>query len=311
MASAGVDVGYVTLGIVLTLGAMAASRYFGLSLPTGLGDSSTALYLKMFFQFFANIIPTTILMGGFAADVIRQEVRLSPPAIASLITIAVSGAIGRFFATSTGQNIGFSDNEGSLWCTLPGLSIFESPYLPMAFISTSTIAFYYMFWSANSSVNRSSTFMNAFFGIALVIQLATFAVGDCFSSYFPIFGSILVNIFLALLVGLFVAGCTYGYTSTVDPMNYDPFVGTPTSASGPNAASGSTARAGGYGTGCPAGQQRTALHYCIPCASNCITVGEKCVCDAVDHSQPVQGGDDNTFVAELYKNGQLVTSTIA
>lgn len=87
-------------------------------------------------------------------------------------------------------------------------------------------------------------------------------------------------------LGIALGSITAGSAIAADKGHYNPF--TPTM----NGATGGSSGGGASGTG----------DLKLPNTGNLVA----------GHSQPVQGGgDENTFVAELYKNGQLVTSTLA
>jgi hypothetical protein len=118
---------------------------------------------------------------------------------------------------------------------------------------------------------RPSTSTLLAFGIVWIAQFGTFIFGECSMSYRALFGSVLFNIILSTVAGIIIGAISFA------------------SAQG-------NARLNPYNL--PSG---------LPNAS---TGGS--TLKNVGHSQPVQaGGDENTFVAELYKNGQLVTDSIA
>jgi hypothetical protein len=104
-----------------------------------------------------------------------------------------------------------------------------------------------------------------------VTQFLTFITGDCISSYYPIIGNVTV---LNVLIAT-VLGGLIGFATYLmfsEDLSYNPL-----NTSGVNT-----------------------------------TVKKDGGLTRVGHSYPEQsGGDENTFVAELYKDGQLVTDTLA
>lgn len=271
--------------------------------------------------FIANLLPFALLTYGFAGDFINQEYltpRLSAPSIGAFLAMLIVGLGGQAYAGTQGVDLSAQDTSGLLWCTIPGMENAESPWIPTAFISTATIAFYYLFWAWHT--NRAYRGMLLGFLAVLFVQSMAFGLGGCSNSYMPLFGNSVFNIFAAVLIGLATALITYLSTSLAGGIKYDPFP-TSTTAGGAGGTGGnSTGGFGGFGVSCPPGQQKTERQFCVACPSNCVVVGENCVCDdnspsrGPGHhrtSQAVQEGDENTFVAELYKNGQLVTDSIA
>ncbi len=274
-------------------------------------NSEYAKYPYAFLAFVANLMPFALLAYGIAGDTVNQEFRLSIPSIAAFASILVVGLGSQMFASKNQVDLSDQDTSGTLWCTIPGLEGFESPYFPTAFISTAIIAIYYICWTLHSS--KSITTPLLVFGIIFVAQFGTFIVGDCVSSYKPLFGSIVFNIFSSIGIGSIIGLITYFSTFSNPQLNpYNLPGGSSSGASG----------GGNTGAGvCPAGTTAVGNNLCKSstggspvCESGFIMRRGKCEKQLTGggHSYPVQGGgDENTFVAELYKNGQLVTDSIA
>jgi len=250
------------------------------SLPTGIGEIPTT-----FVTFIANMMPFALLAYGIAGDVVNQEgPRLSIPSIAAVGSILVLGIGSQMFATSYGANLSAQDTSGLMWCTIPGLEGVESPYFPTAFMSTAIIGFYYLCWSWHTGRPWTSTLLA--FGIVWIAQFGTFIFGECSMSYKPVYGSVLINILLSTLAGIIIGAISFASASGNASLN-------PYNLPGSNNGQGHTQ---GRLSKCPDGS--------VPIDGRCPY--------RTGHSQPVQGGgDENTFVAELYKNGQLVTDSIA
>lgn len=253
------------------------------SLPTGIGEIPTT-----FVTFIANMMPFALLAYGIAGDVVNQEgPRLSIPSIAAVLSILVVGIGSQMFATSYGANLSAQDTSGLMWCTIPGLEGVESPYFPTAFMSTAIIGFYYLCWAWHTGRPSTSTLLA--FGIVWIAQFGTFVFGECSMSYKPLFGSVLINILLSTLAGIVIGAISFGSASgniRLNPYNLP----------------------GGTASGAVPGNPPAHLSKC---SDGSVPIDGKCPYKT-GHSQPVQGGgDENTFVAELYKNGQLVTDSIA
>jgi hypothetical protein len=275
---AGSAIGVVAFGFVMYL--LYKNRE---SLPTGIGEIPTT-----FVTFIANMMPFALLAYGIAGDIVNQEgPRLSIPSIAAVLSILVVGIGSQMFAVRNGANLSAQDTSGLMWCTIPGLESVESPYFPTAFMSTAIIGFYYLCWSWHTGRPSTSTLLA--FGIVWIAQFGTFIFGECSMSYRPLFGSVLINIILSTVAGIIIGAISFASAQGNASLN-------PYSLPGgsPSAATGGSVPA-----------------HLSKCPDGSIPIDGKCPYKT-GHSQQAQGGgDENTFVAELYKNGQLVTDSIA
>jgi hypothetical protein len=294
-------------GIALVVAAGAAFSNSGLSMP-----SSTTSMITAVVAFVANVLPFALLAYGLIGDLILWNYRLSIPSLAALGSVFIVGFVSRIIATGYyNKDLSNQDTFGSSWCTLPGLEVLESPWLPTAFLSTGLIATYYLCWigDTNGDLSRALSVL----GIVWGIQLASFLATDCASSYFPIFGSVFLNIILSTGIGALLGLVTFSIVrknaaynpmeikiTTVQPPNYYDF--------------------GNSSAECPAGTKPAGNHTCkyddtfepftngTVCENGYEMSGGKCVQSSAGHSKPVQAGEESTFVAELYKNGKLVTA---
>jgi len=238
-------------------------------------------FVKSILLWFANILPFTILIYGIAGDIINQTgVKLALPSIVALVSMTALGIGGQLWGSyAGGLNLNTEETYGSFWCTIPGLERLESPYIPTAFLATSLIAFYYLTWAW--AINIPSGKLATFFGITLVVQLSSYLMGGCSQSYASIAGpGGLLNVIIPIIIGVVLGSVTAGSAMATNESkaHYNPFTPTANGATG----------GGLQGSGQPPPK------------------------DVSGHSQPVQdGGDENTFVAELYKNGELVTPSLA
>ena len=306
------------LGAILGVALMALAAFGIYAYRGSMGSPSVNLSSLSawsdYLSFFSNFLPFALLTYGFAGDIINQEWRLSIPSWTVLISVMVIGLGTQWFAGSQeGINLSKQDTSGRLWCTIPGLEGFESPFFPTAFIVTSSIMFYYMYWfprSGKSDMDRWK--IVGWFLAIFALQVGTFIGGECHVAYvgeFPIAVYILLSFFV---IGPIIAGIAYG--SVANDSTKNPFampMGSPGGATG-----GMTCPDGGTvsfnSTGQPFCKHTGSISTCsdgsVPIDGKCPYRGGSAY---GGHSEPVQGGDENTFVAELYKNGQLVTDSIA
>jgi hypothetical protein len=305
----------VVEGIFSTIGAFVV--LFGIAfalfrvktdVPSWASDIPVSLVM-----FVANIFPFALLAYGFVSDTIFQEFRLSLPSLMSLGLILLVGGGSKIFATRyQNQDLSPQDSSGTAWCTIPGLEGLESPYLPTAFMSTAVISFYYLCWAWDSKIN--STTLGLVFLAIWALEWIVFQVGDCSSSYLSLFGSgggfIFLNIVVSTVIG--IIGGAIAFATVRGNQAYNPLLGK---------TSGSFSMGWGVDAKCPAGTSPAGNHTCeyngkehfsgkpIICETGYELQNGACVPSVDGYSQPVQsGGDENTFVAEIYKNGQLVTN---
>jgi hypothetical protein len=283
--SAGLGIG-VAVGVVGVL----AFAGTGSMLISRLGSPTASTLMAPFYLFFfsiASFVPFGMLMYGFISDMFNQEFRNSFVSLMALGGIAVSWLLGLAFSRNQQLDLSPMNSNASLaesgWCTLPGLEAFESPIFPMSFVSSSTIIFFYLLsgfiirgggWFPNQSLVIGSL-------ITLTMQVMSFYAGGCRESYFPLFGSTVNNLLGAILFGCIIGGLSFLLVSGPLPQ-YQPFQGFK-----PGVVPGTTPSNGkGYGSTGPASEPNSATCSADP-------------------------GDDNAYVATLYKNGQEVTANLA
>lgn len=275
------------------------------SFPPGILDIPFALI-----TFLGNLMPFALVAYGIAGDMINQDgVRLSIPSLAALGAIFLVGISGKMIAINGGQDLSNQETGGLVWCTIPGLESVESPYFPTAIMSTMIIAFYYMCW-AWSTPSRLAWPLGLFFSIVYAVQLLAFMNGECAASYIPPFGGILGSIIISSVLGIAIGSISWAATGRAT--QFSPFnipLGSPSGASGSTCMPGESRVANGC-------KENFTEHFSdkkLRCDPGYAEVQGACVeaTTTGGHSQQVQGGDENTFVAELYKNGRLVTDSIA
>jgi len=296
----------ITLTTIIVAGGVAFIVYkYREMIPSGFFDIPGGMV-----TFVANVMPFALLVYGFSGDMVNQEFRLSIPSIAALSSVFIFGIIGQFLATKSGTDLSPQDSSGRLWCSIPGLESAESPYFPTAIMTTCIISLYYICWAWHTNSSSTLALFFYFSGI-LTVQLATFVFGECFGSYTAPYNSpvlvILIPIFLGSIIGIITFASSRG---SQNPFNIP--------LASPSAAAGTAGTSAG---GCPPGTTSAGQYRCTSdsggppvCENGFFMNNGNCIRLLTNggHSQQVQGGgDENTFVAELYKNGQLVTDSIS
>lgn len=339
------------LGIAIMLG-LVKSYLFPVATVTQ--DAFTKLFggiLGGFLRMSLNVVPITLFTFGFASDLINQEMRMSIPSIAAFLLMIVLRALTTVqqMRGALPQFAPAGGDASQFFCTLPGLEFIENPWLPTSVLSTIIISFYYLFWAAH--YGQKLALIGAITGFAVAASTLQFTLGSCANLYVNMIPSLRgFGVLLpAWIVGLIVAGITYGVVVSVYPSK---------SPIAPGAA-GSLVIPGGSqvipGGTCGPGFTDDGTGNCIPvipgakCApgfyddgsGNCVAptpnqtcpVGQKYFeadsrgpagCRCPDGTMPGSGGTcgfanqssapsggEQTFVAELYRNGKLISSSLS
>jgi len=291
-------------------------RVAGTGAATAAGDIASAII-----TFLSNFLPFALFTFGFMSDVVHLEWRASIPSVAGLGAIVLLKVVSMF----TNFGLTRSDNSATSWCTIPGLEVLENPFLPMAFVLTSTVLFYYSYWTGYPGSPSTNVFAIVA-GIIFSVQMSSFYLsGNCKDYYYltPNVG-VAGNVVLSALLGAIVAGIAFGSA-----------IGSGGDAMNPYLRGASSTGASGGQLLCPNGDalkfDDKGVPYCEkPPGPKCpdgttpfpVTVNGKqvMVCPAPvgattkigqSMSTPTVGADGDIFVlADLYKNGQPVTDSL-
>jgi len=286
-----------------------------------------------------KVLPIGFLMTGPIIDIINSKgVVSSIPTLASLATLLIFKGISMIWAPVPFFDSLTSDNSG-FWCTLPGFEYFENPFLPSSILTSTIIGFYYVFWA--SKINQQILPVSAVAGTAILGSVMQFQLGGCSPYYKTIFGyGGAETILLSLLVGTIVAGITFG-SSTAGGMQNNPLFGFTAAAPVPGPGGKPACPSGTFpdpstGNCCPVGSYwDLSTQTCKTTSPNpTCPVGQKyfeadstgpagCRCpngsmpdsnggcpSSVSSNQSGAPQGEQTFVAELYKNGQMITQSI-
>jgi len=249
----------------------------------------------------ASFLPFGLLMFGFISDIINGDgFHNSYPGCVALASVIASFILGKVGANALKLNISPVNTTSSLaqggWCTIPGLEALESPFMPMSMLISSIIITYYSIFLGTSNITLGSqaTAIASLVGI-YAIEIIAFYASACIPSYVPLFGNFSYNLILTTIIGAGIGAAAYAFVVHVSPSlspfqqyanltqgvqeNFTPKAGF--SFVGPHAPTAAT-------------QKPTARSEPTTCAVASNEVG-----------------DENTYVAEIYKNGQLVTEKIA
>ena len=262
----------------------------------GLIYGSKSLFDANSFQYasiFAMYLPVAYVMVGIISDIVAQEYKASSSSVTAIAAIIVNKLVSMIvvYLGGTTQKIqeatAVSGDITTLYtrvyqgCTVPGFEGMESIVAPQSIV---IIVSLFMFFALEIGINHSGQSLSGLVWLsitALVIQLAFINTNGCLRNEYYWNGSVLLSIVIALLVGGSVGAAGWMINRTMFPV-------TP----GSNSAGGS---GGGLGS--------TGPVVGPPSGSVLPPVGGS--------TGGSSSSDDNQFVCEAYKNGELITSTIA
>ena len=274
-----VEVAFGVIGFVVVVGGMVyASKT--------LGGPNSFQYASIF----AMYLPVTYVLVGIISDIVSQEYKASASSVTAIVAITLNKLISILFVYfgSTTQKLQEEiSNSGDITtlytrvyqgCTVPGFENMESIVAPQSLV---IIVSLFMFFALEIGVNHPGQSLSGIVWIAItafVIQLAFIHTNGCLTGEYYWNGSLVVAIAMSLLIGGLAGGLGWSANRFMFP-----------DAPGSAAAGG---RGGGLGsTGPVVGPPSSILPQ----------VGG-----------PTNGSSDNDqFVCEAYKNGELITSTIA
>ena len=312
--SSGQEVGLgAGLGAIVTLIVVGSSFYF--LQKNGAPSIPGMSGLKVLPVLLSNLLPISFFLYGFISDMLKTELNSSIPSIISLGFMFLFKLFDYFVAGTSQLPGGSSVNETGVWCTLPGFEFLENPFIPTSLFTFTFIIFYYAMMAFKKFGNTwltSSLWIGGAIGSSAI--MSTHALNGCINYYAKSYSPL---ISLVLGTGL---GSAFGYFIGANPFN---------STSNTGGSSGGSSSSNSSVGSCGAGEQKTydGLN-CVKCPPQCTLVGLDCKCDnpadeppQPNPPQPVPGthglnsthslpvsGSEQTFVAELYKDGQLVMS---
>jgi len=263
---------WATIGTLVFLGLTGISVSGVLNLPIAGFPQGLRGIFNVILQFFSNFIPFSLLTFGFMSDLVHQQFKAGLPSSVAIGLVFLSAVISRLVAGTTGLSLSRAETSGNVWCTIPGLEQLESPYIPMAFVITSCITSYYTLWSVRTMKNSPENMSFAILGMVLIfIQMATFAfIGDCPSYYRTFELPYIGRSAFINILAALVYGSFFGYLTYQFTHAFDAVRWNPYIARNPY---------------------------------------EKEGFESEGRTEPVQD-TDQTFVAEIYKNGQPVTDSL-
>lgn len=300
-------------------------------LTTVASSAGTSMFttIGMFFKTLVLYIPNALVLFGFIIDTINQELRYSIASLIGISSVFVNFLFGTLMKKLlSGQSIGealsatanvvasapaaavatvnpFAESTstnpfaggmrgGYVGCTVPGFESIESLYAPQGLVLPAAI---FMYLIMDFGTHRSAS-RNIGLGVilpAILVLHSSIMWGlGCFSKYY--WQNPLVTIFAGFTVGAIcgISGWAVVKTFFADKL--------PTSALNPmfgSSSGGSRSNVGPGGTG-PLGSDGPVIP---PSGVNSARSPGVGTCSAPN--------DQDQFVCEAYKNGKLITTTMA
>ena len=265
------------------------------------GSQSTTSPRFQYASILAMYLPVTYVMTGFLVDIVSQQFKESGAGLSAILGVCLNKWASMILASSGGttqklqEAISYNGDISRLYttvyrgCTVPGFEDLESILSPQSFVVIFSIFFFFLIDILTNYPGQSVAGLSGLLAVALIVQMWLLSENSCWKAEYywksfymliPIILSAVFGLLGAVIVGFSVQAIRKALPSASTDKNINP-------ASKPG---------GGFGSTGPVTAPTT------------------------DSALPSVGGptggssgssDDNQFVCEAYKNGELITSTIA
>lgn len=264
-------------------------------------------------------IPVALVMFGFIADAVIGDYHYSIASITSIIGMilnkfgadyapslsGITSYIPRFSTAAPAPAAAAApevnpflggQRGGFIECSLPGFEWLENTFAPQGLVMSMTVLFYILIelWDTNQASNSLGIGMITLFTVLL--QGAAFVRNGCLTRY--TYGK--WSIPIALVMGITFAGSAYGTVKATRK-----YLGIKGGATLQRPNNTNFSMNTNTNKVCPVGTHLSPEGNCVGADSEEIPVGQF----QGEKSSPTDPNDQ--FVCEAYKDGELVTSTIA
>jgi hypothetical protein len=315
-----------------------------------MADSEKGTSIAQYFGLLGLYLPVSYVLAGALSDSISQRWSTSGASLSALLGVVVNFIASKFidsagFTTIKMQSGVLSGNAGNLTgmysgCTVPGMEGFESILAPQSIVIIFAMSTFFLIDITQNQPGQSVSGLIGLTVVLTLIQVFVLISNACWTSDFyvnwPTELSVVklaskFMIFPILFAGIFgVIGAGLGYlaSNSIKQALLVPLPGI-----GPTGTPAVFCPAGQKRVGsicCPAGQVNDRGQCAAACPSS-FSADSSGVCQPIGSldsatrsggfgsALPPIGGsggggtgasDDNQFVCEAYKNGELITSTI-
>jgi len=263
------------------------------------GSQSTTSPRFQYASIFAMYLPVTYVMTGILSDIVTQQFKESGASLAAILGVLLNKFGSMLFVRfgSTTQKlqeaISYNGDISTLYtrvyrgCTVPGFEDLESILAPQSFVVIFSLYFFFLIDILLNNPGQSVAGLSGLAAVALLIQGMLLSVNLCWKAeYYWMSVYMIIPIALSAVFGLLgaivVGFSTRAIRKVLPTASTDTNIN-PTTSGGFGSTRPVTAPTGGSAlppVGGPTGGSSG-------------------------------GSDDNQFVCEAYKNGELITSTIA
>lgn len=241
---------------------------------TSSASASFGIAKDFIFKLFLYL-PSSLVLFGFLADAIQQDLRYSIASLIGISSVFVNTLLGQLLKLIfTAPASVFTVGTG---CTVPGFEAFESVFAAQGIVLPASIFTYFFIDFGLNRIPSENIGIAVTFLAFLILQLIVMGFSGCLSKYY--WNNSFATVIISLLFGAITGSIGWGVVKTVSPMRL------PSEAITTLSPTPSKKPVGPGGT---------------PIYSSTSSVG---TCSAPN--------DDDQMVCEAYKNGELVTSSIS
>lgn len=269
-------------------------------------DASKGYQPAQYIALFGLYLPVTYILAGILADVIAQSYKETSASLAAIFGMLVNKLVSRISDRAIGfktvqQQRGILNGMAvqlqmvSSGCTVPGLEGLESIVAPQSLVIIFAMIIYYWIDISKNGTGQSIGTLVGTGAILVIIQLGVLYTnacwtGDFYISNYPLQRFMIFPILTALLCGTVGAGIAYGINPLIsNAVNNHSNNTNKLTFSGSGSKTGSTVHAGSVGS------SDSALPH---------------LGGSVGGEAGASSSDDDQFVCDAYKNGELISSTI-
>lgn len=268
------------------------------------GSQSTTSPGFQYASIFAMYLPVTYVMVGFLVDIVTQQFKESAASLAAIVGVLLNFIVnlvaGKFGLTTQKlqEAISYNGDISTLYtrvyrgCTVPGFENLESILAPQSFVVIFSLYFFFLIDILLNNPGQSVAGLTGLTAAALLVQGFLVSANGCWKAeYYWMSLYMIVPVAISAAIGV-IAAAVVGFSTQAIRKKLQTLPGAlPDKNINPTGSS-----SGGFGSSGPV------------------------TAPTGDSALPSVGGptggssgssDDNQFVCEAYKNGELITSTIA
>lgn len=158
-------------------------------------------------------LPTSLVLFGFLADAIQQDLKYSIASLIGISSVFVNSLLGnllKLFITAP-----TSVFEVGTGCTVPGFEAFESVFAAQGIVlPASVFTYFFIDFGLNRSPAQNIGIASTFIGF-LLLQLMVMGFSGCFSKYY--WNNSFATIMMSLLFGGITGSIGWSVVNMISP----------------------------------------------------------------------------------------------